>query len=314
MVAVSGIEGVDLKLGRAKQCLALLEYERAALLERQENRTIGQYHPDIGEFVVRVDGDLPDLRWGITAGEFAHALRSALDNLLWALVVRRGGTPTTIHQFPIYENRTKFEGKPRTKSPKWATEGERLTHGVLPKDFAFIEERQPFQLGPDLPNLPVVQWHPLAMLGYLNNVDKHRFIHVSFSAASVRHAPEGQHVVKFSDSTVIVSEDGDPGPLVPRFLFGGRLDPSTMVDGFPCLRWSRDGMIITILGPPGSDDPAEIARVVDAPNPEAEMYVYDAPAIDISFSDRKRPMSVFDLADVLEEVVGIVEHFRPAFA
>ncbi len=55
--------------------------------------------------VIRVAGNLPPLNWAIPMGEFAHARRTSLDNLLWALIIRRGGTPVPlVTQFPIYEN------------------------------------------------------------------------------------------------------------------------------------------------------------------------------------------------------------------
>ena len=98
-----GLDGVMLKIRRADECLAFLNDQRAALLEATGNRVVGEFDTAAGDYVFRVNEE-PPLAWGISIGELAHALRGALDNLLWQLVLARGGTPTRATQWPIYED------------------------------------------------------------------------------------------------------------------------------------------------------------------------------------------------------------------
>jgi hypothetical protein len=125
-----------------------------------------------GDYVLRAAVPLPSFRIGLEVGLFAHFLRTALDNMLWQLVLARGGTPTDHHQFPIYEERAKFYAKTHGMTrAKWETDG------VSSADYAFIRRHQPYHLGKAR-----AKWHPLAMLAHLNNVDKHRYVHPRFAA------------------------------------------------------------------------------------------------------------------------------------
>ena len=45
----------------------------------------------------------PPLRLGVLVGEFAHNLRSALDQLVWSLALARVEEPSDRLQFPIYD-------------------------------------------------------------------------------------------------------------------------------------------------------------------------------------------------------------------
>jgi len=125
--------GVDLKLRRAEEHLRFLDAERGKILPIHPDRMVGQHDPQTGDYVVRVEGDPPPPEWGIPISEFAHALRTALDNLLWQLILARGGKPVSrVTQFPIYEEETKFNGKPKSRKGSWATEADRLTDGIFP--------------------------------------------------------------------------------------------------------------------------------------------------------------------------------------
>jgi len=112
-------------------------------------------------------------------------LRSALDNMLWQLVLLRGGTPTGHTQFPIYEKEPQLPRKPHRGKPSRGKRPWISISGVLPVDAAFIKKAQPFDPGWHHGEQQLIAWHPLAMLGKLNNVDKHNFIHVGYAAVAV---------------------------------------------------------------------------------------------------------------------------------
>jgi hypothetical protein len=190
-------DGVRLKLARGDEYLALLHGQRTTLLAAEGNRVVGQFDPDTSDYIFRVEGEPPPLAWGVTLGIDAHLLRSVLDNVLALLVEAHGGVVTRAHQFPIYQRKAEFWAK--TKEGRRA---EDQTRGVEPVEFAWIEAAQPFKEREGNPFLEALSaampkagkaaladlyaaWHPLAMLGQLNNVDKHRRLHTSYAAAAL---------------------------------------------------------------------------------------------------------------------------------
>jgi hypothetical protein len=132
----------------------------------------------------------PPPEWGIPIGEFLFNLRSCLDNLAYAFACSTTATPSDKTEFPIYRHKLGFDNNRHKISD-------------LPAPVqAVIEELQPFQHGqqpltwPPTPPLEIdgltVPGHPghtdmvpehpasnpLWHLQVLNNVDKHRLIHV----------------------------------------------------------------------------------------------------------------------------------------
>ncbi len=320
-MAPASLAGVDLKLGRAKECLATLHAERSRFLELHRNRVVHHYNADQTSYVFRVEGELPPLALGITIGEFAHALRSALDNLLWQLILARDGTPVEgVTQFPINEDEADFEGKPRRKG-LWATEADRLTDGVLPEYRTFIKSAQPFNTGTNCYRRADPAWDELAMLAHVNNVDKHRFVHAAFAAAAVPLAPSDDLIVNLPamQSTFLIQQTpGTSGSLRPVFPNARLFDVERLVGGWPwTIRATPQTGILGIVAPsPNPDDPAEIARIagVFSSFPQPNMQVYPPLTLEISLSDRERPMTIFDFEDILAKVERIVDHFRPAFS
>src|SRR5919198_5967908 len=169
------LEALDWRLEQADKHLSTLNDERIAFLDRldkKDRRVIGEFERDTSEYVFRVNCDPPDPRLGVIVSEFCHHLRATLDNLLWQLVLLRGGSPTRLSQFPIYERRERYE------SSQW------MLRGVSADDRALIEAYQPFQHGKSAADTY------MARLAWLNNMDKHRFVHIgcarpSLSAISV---------------------------------------------------------------------------------------------------------------------------------
>jgi hypothetical protein len=93
--------GVRLKLDRTVEHLDMLEAEMRAYSER-EPYGVGDLVREDDCFVLRLKvHEEPDQRWGVIAGEILHNLRSALDNLIWQLVLLNGRTPGRHNQFPI---------------------------------------------------------------------------------------------------------------------------------------------------------------------------------------------------------------------
>jgi len=157
------LETIDWRLERAEQHLSTLDHEQATFfsrLEEKDRRITGHFDSDASEYVFSLNGDPPDPRIGLIVGEFGHNLRAALDNLLWQLVLLRGGSPTRKTQFPIYESRERYQSSLG------------MLRGISADDRALIEAYQPFQIGNGAPDAY------LALLAWLSNVDKHRVLHI----------------------------------------------------------------------------------------------------------------------------------------
>ena len=97
------LHGCWLKVRRANEHLHTLDDEISRFLSSEDRRLIAHFEPDTSQYISRVRGGPPPLRWGIILGEFAHLLRSTLDNLLWQLILARGNQPKGRPRFPIHD-------------------------------------------------------------------------------------------------------------------------------------------------------------------------------------------------------------------
>jgi hypothetical protein len=270
------LEAIDWRIERADKHLATLNGERDAFLDEKNCRIIGHFDRDTSEYVFRFAGKLPDPRLGLLVGEFAHHLRSALDNLLWQLVLLRGGSPTTKTQFPIYESRERYQAS------LW------MLRGVSADDRAAIEAVQPFQLGDR-----AADSYP-SLLAWLNNVDKHRFVHVG--GIVPRRFPIPVFLVSKPFDT-----EGEPAGEFP-WQFAAVRDVGKILS-------------FAYVTPGASDDRAELLRVrIEPSGPDPQMQVQGDPPIEIAVSDVDgTPVYLSHLAELRAFVVVIIEHLRPRF-
>lgn len=157
------LEAIDAKIERARSELRLLKADIAALCEERARLIVREEYDDEHErWVYR--GDIPKspIQWSIRMGEFAYNLRSALDHLVWQLVLASGECPDRNTGFPIQAQVTQCNFK-------------RKLRGVSHTVSDYIKSVQPHQ---------VTAWeYPLdidrvgmglAMLHEICNMDKHR--------------------------------------------------------------------------------------------------------------------------------------------
>jgi hypothetical protein len=114
----------------------------------------------------------PSTLWGPVIGDIVHGLRSALDQLIWALSVdyQPGGPPAD----PIPRNSPWRDiWFPVCLSPQHWSDQQRKLWAVDPSYVAIIEAFQPFATGQQAPDR-----EPLAVLQELWNIDKHRHLHL----------------------------------------------------------------------------------------------------------------------------------------
>jgi hypothetical protein len=167
------LDGVRLKLQRAYRQIDALTEEMAAFLKGDPYQPKIEFRrirgtretPCIIDFTVRmvVNEQCPGM-WSIIIGEIVHDLRSALDHLVYQLVIFATDKPPANRdrtQFPIF-----------LESDKFQTTGLGMLVGVSKKATALIKSLQPFATG-EHDSSPL--WH----LNQLSNIDKHRTLHLT---------------------------------------------------------------------------------------------------------------------------------------
>jgi hypothetical protein len=138
--------------------------------------------------------------------------------LVWQLATIGTGPKEPLNQFPIFDDPKKFKEK-----------RQRYLHGVRSEHRAAIEAYQPYHGG---------QWELLSLVANLNDIDKHRVVHVSrrfgmtgpgtISLTNVRSAQ-----IRGRDITHL-----DEGAEVYRILSADIIDPDAVVNVQTEVRYS----------------------------------------------------------------------------
>lgn len=156
--------GVRLKQARAESLIAVLQAEVERFLSRNPFSFRHTTEPGDGgatvHRVLAVVREEPPVEWAPIIGDAVHNLRSALDHAVWAMADPAERIDRAA-QFPIYASEANYE----ENAP-------RLLAGVSPRRQELIRSEQPFHW-PD----PNRAWHPLGLLQWLDNDDKHRTLH-----------------------------------------------------------------------------------------------------------------------------------------
>lgn len=176
------LDGVRAKLSRIEEHLAELQAEIRAYVETEPFRALGALAGD--RFSVRLQIERPPPpRASVIVGDIAHNARSALDHLIWQLVIANGGTPGRAHQWPILD-----------RAPTSASETRRfeaMIEGIGSEAHHRIVYAQAYQR-PDSPDQ-----HVLYALRELSNTDKHRL--PLAMVAAIREHDEPQLDLQFDD-------------------------------------------------------------------------------------------------------------------
>lgn len=176
------LDGPRLKLRRAEsEIRRLRQTEESFQLEADYKLVKAELNSKTGNYAYRVTiGRQPEVEWGVYIGEIAHNLRSALDGLVYQLVLLNGGVPTFSTQFPIFRiGRTKKRrGASKRLIPHFEAGGRRMLHGVSKKHQLIIEKLQPCRRNRRCSIYGSGRDSALYVLGELNNADKHRLLQV----------------------------------------------------------------------------------------------------------------------------------------
>jgi hypothetical protein len=139
--------------------------------------------------------NLPDLPpdWGLILGDFANNLRSALDHLVWQLVILSGARPGRHNQFPICLREARYWG---SKKDGIRSVREHRLKGVDEDYRTPIDTVQPYLRGRD-PHLSM-----LAGLRDLSNFDKHQVIQAAFRML-LEPKPEHFEVISSDENAAV---------------------------------------------------------------------------------------------------------------
>jgi hypothetical protein len=168
----ASLHGPVAKLRRAHHHLEVLygEFNRSV---GPETHTLAVEAGEEPRTYILKERNLPDLPpdWGLIVGDFANNLRSALDHLVWQLVILSGARPGRHNQFPICLREVSYWG---SKKDGIRSEREHRLKGVDEKYRTPIDAVQPYRQGGD-PRMST-----LAALRDLSNFDKHQVIQTAF--------------------------------------------------------------------------------------------------------------------------------------
>ena len=165
------VKSLRLRLQRADQHFAQLNSEISGFIDSVRSGIRGEFNEESGEYVFWLTGE-PPLEWGLLIGEWAHECRAVLDNVVSALVIKRGHEVTVKTAFIIANDYNRWNGG-------WGQD----LWGLLKSDVALVKKRQPYIRGNKALD------HPLSRLSWINNTDKHRLLHIAASAT--RLMPNG---------------------------------------------------------------------------------------------------------------------------
>jgi len=198
--------GIDLKIERAKKHLRDLETALERFNETDPHEVVTKNNGEWEKVIGRVD-PLPDCLALIT-GDVVHNLRSALDHLIWQLVIANGGEPEkdpTRYSFPIWDSaaKTSFPGKAK---------------GVSPAALKIIEGLKPYKGGNEA----------LWAINYLDVVDKHRLLLAAAATAATMtidmvaaaHAMKGERPPPAGTPTTLVRFKMKAQPLYVGMFLG----------------------------------------------------------------------------------------------
>jgi len=157
------LEGTHAKLQRSQDQIEQLSRDIANSCETQRSLFSEELRPDVGDRIWIFRGETPivPIEYSIQLGEILYNLRSSLDQLIWQLTHANYRAPTHRHEFPIFDDESRFNNAVKTKLA-----------GVSQQSVARIEEMQSFRQND--------KWSALKIVHSLCNIDKHRSVILPF--------------------------------------------------------------------------------------------------------------------------------------
>lgn len=155
-----------------------LDTEAVALLAHDPYGSRGEYDPEEQQWIVRADAvQRPSLRFATIVGDVLHALRSALDHLVYEMARLNTGRPVPMTEFPIFASIEDYRRVRRQRrGHPWAL------RDVSRRHRAAIQRLQPYHRRDE------ACIDELFTLARLSNQDKHRLLHFALPMQFDVHA------------------------------------------------------------------------------------------------------------------------------
>lgn len=153
------------RVRRAYEHLNLLQQQIIAFTDRDPYTVVRERkaHAGIDVAVFRLREEPPP-ELGAVFGDYLHNMRTALDNLVWQLVLLDGGAPDDETMFPVASDLHGFKSQA----------GKKL-RGMTRPHIAAIEALQPYPTRQDAASRAVDAVHDFA------RIDRHRVVHPAFA-------------------------------------------------------------------------------------------------------------------------------------
>jgi hypothetical protein len=165
---MASLDSVRQKILWAAKHLKSLDAETTMYFDQKPGEVVAETDPDTNRIILRFSEKIPvPPAIPLAIGDALQNLRSALDYLVWELVLASSNNPTKDHMFPICSAPEAFEDQIRR----------RRLDGVTPQAIAEIRGLQPFHYGKNWEKAPI------QVLDTLVNVNKHRRLLLSVLAA-----------------------------------------------------------------------------------------------------------------------------------
>jgi hypothetical protein len=168
---IADLAGVRAKLRRAKEHKGTLKTEFDIWAKQQADAHVFHIRRD-GSWYIAMTESLkqPDIRFAVIAGDIVHNLRSALDHLVWQLVLRDGHEPSRWNEFPMCKSEELFFKKVKFRKSKPEVG---VLYGITVDGDAWtiIEKAQPYVRPPNTESL-------IGVIGRLSIWDKHRTLYI----------------------------------------------------------------------------------------------------------------------------------------
>jgi hypothetical protein len=169
--------GYRLKLRRAKLHLDAIDREARAFVEANLDPAVGFEPKPEDEWTIIRRGYVQPLSplWGTYLGDFLHNTRSALDNLVCAMI-RRNDPSHSLKRafFPAYQSEKEWVSNVVERDRE--TEGFAPTDGVSREVLTAIKESQPYRTRRGQSSMART---PLILLQAASNTDKHQALHAT---------------------------------------------------------------------------------------------------------------------------------------
>ncbi|SRR5579884_65012 len=156
------LNGCWAKIARAREHNYRLEELAEAFLKRRPNQVSFDAHTDPQWLVIRAVVEPIPLEFSAIAGDLIQNLRSALDLLVWQLVLIEGATPGRHNSFPLADSQAEFDR--RVRNPAKGRKSPLAGIDPAGEKWAIIERAQPYRPG---------QWD-LGLVASFSNRDKHQ--------------------------------------------------------------------------------------------------------------------------------------------